>query len=89
MDFRRWIVFRKNGIVRYGFKKYDKHTFIPYVYQYDIYNPNKNGTSGNKISTESECLCDFDQCNDETAILNAKYTGGAHQVWIIKSLDIT
>ena len=25
-----------------------------------------------------ECLCDFDKCNDE----NAKYTGGAHQVWI-------
>ena len=24
-----------------------------------------------------ECLCDFDKCNDE----NAKYTGGAHQVW--------
>ena len=67
----------------------NKHTFIPYVYQYDIYHPNKNGTSGNAISTEIECLCDFDQCNDETAILNAKYTGGAHQVWIIiKSLGL-
>ena len=45
--------------------------------------PNVNG-----VSTEIECLCEFDQCNDENAILNAKYTGGAHQVWIIKSLDL-
>ena len=60
---------------------------MSYVYQYDIYHPNKN-ESGNAISNEMDCLCDFDQCNDENSILNAEYAGGAYQVWIIKSLDI-